>query len=322
MATKKNIPFWQLSGDAQVALTQFDQRFAAAFASAEVEQWATENGLVIPAETVKATLPIPVFASSFQRLIGEQEWNRLSEKSVSVTPEEWQAGVEELVRVVESKDFTGWGMQPEEYGEAAKHVPNQIVATTLEAGTTTLCVDGGYFFREAHPYNIANESGDQYDNAFYSIGTIDNDMLGTINERFRKIKDPSGLRPLGLRLTDIFAPPALEFKFRKLLEQMWSVQSLDAGDTFGPVDNIMRGKVKLHICDEFTSDTAFYPAALGKPGMYPWVFTGKSSPTTKVLDQNSEFATLNRKVRWGAILTAGACAGIPHCIARYDTAAA
>lgn len=320
--TKKNIPFWQLSGDAQVALTQFDQRFAAAFASAEVEQWATENGLVLPAETVKSTLPIPLFASSFKPLIGEQEWNRLSEKSISLTPEEWFGGVEELVRVVESKDFTGWGFQPEEYGEAAKHVPNSAAATVLQAGTTTVCVDGGYLFREQHPYNIANESGDDYDNAFYSVGTIDNDLLGTINERFRKIKDPSGTRPLGLRLTDLFAPPALEFKFRKLLEQAWQVQSLDSGTTFAQVDNLMRGKVKLHICDEFTSDTAFYPAALGKPGMYPWILTGKTSPTTKILDASSEFATLQRKVRWGAILTVGAAGGIPHCIARYDTAAA
>ncbi len=305
-----------VSRDAQRALEEFSEAFAMALAQAPTEQWAKELGFYFSSRALKTTYPIPFGAAGYAEFKGDMKYRTLLEKSLTLKPKTWQDGVSELASVVEAPDFIGWGTEPQRIALAGDALLNEIVATLLEAnGTLGIYEDTALsaytFFDDAHPFNLFDTG----------LGTFDNDITGSgtnsttanlvlAKQRFREIKAANG-KPLGLKMTHVMVPPALEETWRDLLERDLIVESSAA------VDNRHKGTVKIVVNDQLTDDNQWYPLALNKPGLFPWVVQDEGGPEEIRSDKDSPLYKSQLKVGVAYVKRANAALALPHCIQRW-----
>lgn len=304
--------FYQLSGDAQRSLEEFRQDFALALSQAQ-EQWANDAGHHVVTDAPRVTFPIPVDAAGYKEFKGEIKYRSLFEKSVSLTPRRWTDGVQELASVIEAPDFIGWLNAPAAMAAAASCLPNQIIADAIAANGT--CWDGAAFFSDTHPFNIYDSSIGTYDNDFTGAGTtLTTANLKLAKQRFRAIKGPGG-KPLGLRMTHVMVPPALEETAKDLLEQDMIIQAV--GSTYGAVDNRHKGTLKLIVADELASDVLWYGLALNQPGMKPWVTCSRAAPEEIQQGKDSHLYATTLKVALAYILDSEGSLLLPQCMQRW-----
>lgn len=303
------VEFNLVSLDAQRALEEFSQDFNAALTQGSVEQWAKELGLYKASRALKTTFPVPVSAAGYNEFKGDLKYRALFEKSLELKPKTWQDGVAELASIVEAPDFIGWTSEPSAIAAAALSLPNTIIADLLEDNPT--CWTGKTFFAADHPVNVFKTSVGTFDNDHTGAATtLSITNLATSKKNFRKIKAPNG-KPMGLRMTHLLVPAALEETARDLLERDLIVESNAA------VDNRHKGTVKLVVSDELTSDVQWYPLALNKPGMHPWIVQDEGAPEEIRHDKTSALYETQLKIGVAYILRGNGTLALPHCVQRW-----
>ncbi len=302
-----------ISSDAQRAVEEFAQDFSLALTQPGVELWAKANGLYRASRALKTTFPIPVSAAGYNEFKGDVKYRDLFEKSLELIPKTWQDGVAALASVVEAPDFTGWISEPAAMAAAAASILNQIIADALAANA--VCWDGKTFFADDHPNNVFKTSAGTYDNDITGAGTTPTAAnLKIAKANFRKIKAPNG-KPLGLRMTHVLAPAALEETFKDLLEQDLVIQA--AGSAFGAVNNRHKGTVIPIFSDELADDSKWYPLALNKPGMFPWIVQDEGSPEEIRSDKTSHLYATTLKVGVAYVLRGNGALALPQCVQRF-----
>lgn len=305
--------FHQLSGDAQRSLEEFRQDFALALTQAAAETWATDAGHAVVTDAPRVTFPIPVDQAGYKEFKGEIKYRSLYQKSVSLTPRRWTDGVKELASVIEAPDFIGWLNAPAAMAAAGAALPNQIIADALAANPT--CWDGTAFFSDSHPYNVFDASVGTYDNDFTGAGTtLTAANLKLAKQRFREVKGPGG-KPLGLRMTHVMVPPALEETAKDLLEQDLVIQAI--GSNFGAVDNRHKGTLKIIVADELADSSKWYGLALNKPGMKPWVTVSRGAPEEILQDKSDALYKNTLQVAVAYILDSEGGLLLPQCMHRW-----
>ncbi len=303
-----------VSRDAQRALEEFAQDFSLALTQPGVESWARDHGLYKASRALKTTYPIPVSAAGYAEFKGDLKYRALFEKSLELKPKTWQDGVAELASVIEAPDFIGWTSEPAAMAAAAMSLPNEIIAAALEANAA--CWTGQNFFAGSHPFNVFDTGVGTFDNDITGAGTnVTTANLSIAKQNFRDIKAANG-KPLGLRMTHVLAPAALEETWKDLLEQDMVVQAIGGG-SFGAVDNRHKGTVQLIISDELTDDSVWYPLALNKPGMKPWIVQDEGSPEEIRQDKTSHLYATTLKVGVAYILRGNGVLALPHCVQRW-----
>jgi phage major head subunit gpT-like protein len=299
-----------VSQDAQAALREFSQEFTMALAQAAVGTWAKDHGLYKASRALRTTYPVPVSAAGYKEFLGDLKYRSLFEKSIDLRPKTWQDGVAELASIIEAPDFTGWNEQPAAMAMAAQSLTNEIIAAALEANGT--CWDGQNFFANAHPNNVFSAAAGTYDNLITGAGTDPtSDNLGIAMANFDEMLGPNG-KPLGLQMTHVLHPPQQRQKWKKLLEQDLLIQTI--GTSFGAVNNIYKGAIVPVCCYELTDASKWYPLALNKPGMYPWIVQDEGAPEEIRQDKTDALYKTSLKVGVAYILRGNGALALPHCM--------
>ena len=302
-----------VSVDAAAALREFSQEFSLAFVQNAVESWAKNFGLSKTSRALRTTYPIPVNAAGYKEFEGDLKYRSLFEKSIDLRPKTWQDGVAELASVIEAPDFTGWAEQPAAMALAAQSLANEIIAGQLEANPVGW--DGKTFFADDHPINVFNPGLGTFDNDITGAGTTPTvDNLKLAMTAFDEMKAPNG-KPLGLRMTHVFHPPSQRQAWKQILEQDILVQTV--GSSFAGVDNIYKGSVIPVCCYELTDPLKWYPAALNKPGYYPWIVQDEGAPEEIVQDKNDALYKTTLKVGIAMILRGNGALALPGAMQRW-----
>jgi len=301
-----------ISTDAQRAVEEFSQDFAAALTQPGVVEWAKQHGLYRATRALKTTYPIPVSAAGYAEFKGDVKYRALFEKSIELKPKTWQDGVSELASVIEAPDFIGWVSEPAAMAAAATALLNEIIAAALEANAVHP-YDGKTFFAAGHPCDVFKVATGTFDNDFGGAGTtLTSANLRTAKTNFRKIKAPNG-KPLGLRLTHMLVPAALEGAALDLRNRDLVVES----STVGAVNNTDKGTFEVIVSDELTSDAVWYPLALNKPGMKPWIVQDEGAPEEIRSDKTSHLYATTLKVGVAYVLRGNGALALPHCIQKW-----
>lgn len=324
--------FGSLPRTSQSALTEYSDAFKAALVLADVEDWATVLGFASTSNAIKSVYPLPIYAAGYQEFEGEVKYRSLYGRMLTMRGKQWQDGVTEKKAVIEADDFMGWGEQPAAMALEAKRLPNQIVADMLALNTFAGPALDLYrdldnsaadvvknLFATDHLNNVLDSNYGTFNN-IKTASALDDAMLVAAKAHFRSIKGPNG-KPLGLRMTHLLVPAALEQQARDLLESDILVQAVMnvAGDqNVGGVGvpNRHKGTVTLIVSDELTSDTRVYPLALNKPGLKPWIVQTSGAPLELVKDESSDYYKDTLKVSFAHVIDANAGAAFPQPILR------
>lgn len=302
-----------VSQDAQRALEEFAQDFTAALVQDPVEEWAKTLGFHKTSRALKTTWPIPVDAAGYKEFLGDLKYRSLFEKSLELKPKTWQDGVAELASVVEAPDFIGWGTAPAAMATAAKSLLNEIIAAQLEANPA--CWTTKTFFAADHPVNVFDSAAGSFDNDVTGASTdptVNN--LALAMQYFDQMKAANG-RSLGLQMTHVMFHSSKRKLWKEILEQDILIQTI--GSSFGPVKNLYMGAVKPIACDEFTNVDKWYPLALNKPGMKPWITQDEGAPEEIRQDKTDALYKTTLKVGIAYILRGNGGLALPHCVQRW-----
>lgn len=306
-----------ISKDAQRALEVFSEDFTAALVQGGVDQWATTHGKYFTSKALKTTYPVPVSAAGYKKFEGDIKYRSLYQKSLELIPKTWQDGVSELASVIEAPDFVGWTSEPDAMAAGAMTLLNSIVAERLHANPK--CWDEQLFFSKQHPVNVFSTREGVYSNDFTGPGTHpSHGNLKLAKQRFRDIKAPNG-KPLGLRMTHVMVPPSQEELWRDMLENDLLIETvIDAGGrSYGAINNRHKGTVGLIVADELEDPDEWYPLALGKPGMFPWVCQDQGAPEEILSDKSSNLYQTSLRIGVAYILRGNAELAMPHCVQRW-----
>jgi len=311
-----------LSRDGVDFLREFSSDFDQAFALGEVTVWSKALGsavLVNSSRAIKTTYPIPVSAAGYIERNGDAKFRKLYEKSMSVTPREWQDGVEELARIIEAPDFVGWTSEPSRIAKEAQRLPNTLMAEMLEANPVLDFYSGTShsaknLFEADHPCNIYDASFGDFDNDLGTLTGVQGTIVGMI-EHFRGIKGPNG-KPMGRRLTDLLVPSQLEQSAKEFLlsDLMYNAQLVGTDNTYVVSNNIYKGAVNLVVCDELTDDDQVYGVDRNGPAFA--VLQDGGETETIIFDKDSDFYKRTRKLAISFELMAAVSAALPHSICR------
>ncbi len=320
MPTSTNINY--LSRDAVDSLREFSSDFDQALALGEVQVWSKGLGsavLVNSSRAIKTTYPIPVSAAGYVERKGDAKFRKLYEKSMSVTPREWQDGVEELARIIEAPDFVGWGTEPQRIAKEAQRLPNTLMAEMLAANPVLDFYSGTAhsaknLFEADHPCNIYDDSFGDFDN---DRGTLVGfqAILRDFMPYFRSIKGPNG-KPMGRRMTDLIVPAALEEIAKDFLESdlMYNAVLDQGSNTQATSNNRYKGAVNLIVADELTSDTVVYGIDRNGPAFA--VLQDGGNTETITFDKSSDMYKRTGKLAVSFELIAAVSAALPHSICR------
>lgn len=320
------LPFNQVSGDAQDALTEFSTEFDAALAVASPEdQWAIQLGLYHRSNAIQTVFPVPVSAAGYVRREGDDQMRSLYARSMNVKPEEWQDGVQEKARIVEAPDFVGWLGEPARMAmEAARH-GNTITAAMLEANANLgfyadakigLASTRG-LFDDAHPFNIFDPSSSTFDND--QTGTaIDATLLKAVKQRFRERKGPNG-KPMGLRVTHCIVPASREeeakdfFGLDTIIE---TIQNVAGSENVAAVTRKNRHSgVTLVVADELTNGDQIYFLDARPNAPKAWVY--QEGPMEEIVyDKTSDLYKDTGIIGVKRVLVAASAGCLPHAIER------
>lgn len=317
-----NLVYNYVSRDAKVALEEFKTDFDAAYQMSPADQWATEIGFPIQTNMLRVTLPVPLSAAGYIEMTGDREFRRLSERHFSFQPKLWQDGFSEYAYIVEAPDFIGFQKEPQNMATAATNIANELVSALLESNPVVKDLegnawDGVTFFNSAHPANLLDSTVTAFSNDFTGSGTLLSiKNIQKARQNFRKIKGPNG-KPLGVRMAGVLVPAVLEEQAMVLANQSIIAQALvDSSTTFGAVDNIYKGKFKVWVSDQLTSDLQWYPVG-EKVGMYPWAIIDRGTPESHVLDKTSALFERESKVGFFSELQREAGLCFPQLVQRF-----
>ena len=175
-----------------------------------------------------------------------------------------------------------------------------------------------------------------FDNYFPAAGAFGTSTFATTRQNMRSVPSPVlSAETLGLQVTDVIGPSRMEEKFRQLAMAQLTLQSLTVGGT--PVaaapSNIYASGItpwRFWIAPQLDGD----PYCVAHPGKDLWIAVSRKligahpiemvaptkefTPRLQLFGDGSELCAMTRKVHLMGDLDAGAAAGLPHVVARYE----
>lgn len=320
-------PYLLVSHDAQLALTQFSSEFDAAYVTADPGQWARDFGLVNSSKNIRTTYPIPVSAAGYHEKKGDTKFRSLFERSLSMSPRQWEDAVAELASVVEAPDFIGWAGEPARIAKESARQPAKLVAVMLNANPLLdlyrVELPGGSvasairLFASNHPVNIFDSAKGTFDNDLAVTG-IDSTSISAVKLWFANQKAPNGEKA-GLNFDTLLIPSALSEQAKNFFESDNLVLAVEAagGAIVGgvPTNNRHKGTVNVIVCPELLDDAVMY-ALDSNSGAYPWILQDGGAPEEIVFDKTDHMYKTTLKIGVSYTLTMAVAAALPLAIAR------
>jgi phage major head subunit gpT-like protein len=181
--------------------------------------------------------------------VGDLQFDQIDVYNWEIAIAKYGAGLE-IKREDITDDNLGW-VSPYIAGlgvEARQH-PGRKLTELLEAGDTSLCYDGQFFFDTDH------KDGDGPTQSNKITGALTETTLQTMRQTMARLKDTKG-RPMPRRLTHIIIPPELEQTAKKIV-----VAEFGANGS----SNVEKGAVQIIVLAHLTSAVKWYGADLSTP---------------------------------------------------------
>ncbi|OON62288.1 head protein [Massilia sp. KIM] len=236
--------------------------------------------------------------SKFPRMrqwIGEKTVKALSAFKYVIVNNDFEATVEVDRNDIEDDNIGIYQPQATAAGDSAAQLPDEIIADVVNAGFTTVCYDGQYFFDTDHPgkdengndVSISNKGTKKLSAASYQAAL---DSLGAAETAMMEFKDDEG-RPLNIKPTVLMVPPAL----KAVANTLMTADRLEDGKP-----NPFKGAYVVRVDARLKSRTAWFLLDTTKP-VKPFVYQERKAPVfVQQVDPQSDDVFSRKKYKFGA----------------------
>lgn len=185
--------------------------------------------------------------------VGDLQFDQLDVYNWEIAVAKYGAGLE-VKREDIDDDNLGWVMPYiQGLGVEARQDPGRRLTALLEAGATTLCYDGQFFFDTDHQDAGGPVQSNKIGGA--GVGVLGEAALQLMRQTMARLKDTRG-RPAPRKLTHIFVPPELEQTAKKLIVAEYGANG---------ASNVEKGAVQAVTLTHLTSAVQWYGADLSTP---------------------------------------------------------
>lgn len=317
MTTKPLYISETLPSTSEAAIREFRDTYLATLGAGMPPTWATDIGELIPVESPYTTFPIGALQTLYQQTEGESRFKTLKDTAVDVKAEEFDDGYEARLLDLYTKVFAyrNWQAAPGRFLKAEQRLINKQIVALLEAGTSTACYDGGYFFSATHPAHYAVPGVNPWSN--YQSGAanvLDLTKITAEVTAMRAVKDENG-DPLGVEPDTIIVPTA---KYQGLINLLAQSMILE-GSATAPTSNPFMGKFDVVHAPELTDANDWYlvDSKLIAAGYAPWAALRYMAPESlglRTWDETSDFFKDTGRIKVSSHIWYGFSLLFPHAI--------
>lgn len=313
--------------------------------------WADICG-VTPA-LFRGKVPIDFTAlDGFEPFHGERNYKQIDVAAIETDVQQWQRNLEWDIRfsspgAMELAGVFNIAAKAQSMVAHARVMKARLAATVLMQGTpgtdkarvyvgNDIPGAGKSLFNLTHYANPLDATSRTFSNYHAAAGQFSTSTFATTRKDMRTIPSPAlSAETLGLQVTDIIGPSIMEEPFRQVSMALLTLQTqVVSGTPVGAAaSNIYAGGLtpwRFWIAPQLDADP-YLQANAGKhlwfavsrklPGARPIEMvapTKEFTPRLQLFGDGSEMAAKSRKVHLLGDLDAGAAAGLPHVIARYE----
>ena len=313
--------------------------------------WA-DNIAGVTAAPFEAKIPLDLTAlDGFEPFKGTRTYKQIDITAIEAHVQQWQRNLEWDIRFTQAGPVLQQVYNTAKYADAmvyqARVMKARLAASVLMLGTpSTNLVQvyagnnipgaGKSLFSLTHYSNPLDGGSRPFANYFPASGLFNGTSYATTRANMRQIPSPTqSAETLGLQVTDIIGPSIMEEPFRQLALSQLILQTGSGGATgaVGAVSNIYAAGItpcNFWIAPQLDGD----PYLQANPGKHLWFAVSRKligahpiemvaptkefTPIIQIFGDGSELAAQTRKVHLMGDLDAGAAAGLPHTIARYE----
>lgn len=324
----------------------------------EDTKWASEICGVTPA-VFKGKVPIDFTAlDGFEPYKGVRTYKQIDVVSIEALVDQYQRNIEWDIRLgmagAEIQGVYNVGNLASSLIQHSKVMQARIAATIIMKGTpstnlakvyagnnipgaglplfSSAATTGGQFA------NPLESNSRLFDNYFPGAGAFNSSTFATTRTNMRMVPSPVlSAETLGMQVTDIIGPSYMEEPFRQVALQNLALQT-------GTVNGTNLGAATTNIYTVGTTPWRFWiapqldsdPYVVANPLSHLWIAVSKKligahpiemvaptagfTPRIQLFGDGTEMAAQTSKIHLMADLYAGASAGLPHCVARYEQA--
>jgi phage major head subunit gpT-like protein len=217
--------------------------------------------------------------------LGSRVTNAAVLRDYSLTNVPYESTISLDKHKVADDQYGSFGSVVQAQGQAVARWPDERIAAAVEAGTTTLCYDGVYFFNDSHPVSLEDSSLSTFSNNLTGASKVlATDPLGVWqagSEAMANFKGESN-KPLGLIADTMMVGP---------LDKRWAIQAAHAEivpQTFSAsaaatttiavagVSNVYQGDFTV-IVNPYLTTRATYIMCLNRP-VKPFIWQLREAP--------------------------------------------
>lgn len=263
-------------------------------------EWQQKRELLamtVNSQTLKETYTWLNTVPKMREWLSERQLGGLVPSDLSITNKDWESTIEVDRNMIEDDRLSLVRPRISQLALEAARFPFERLSAIIGAGTAAtygLAFDGQYFFDTDHVTPGATYQTNQ-SNKLSGSGTALNNIRTDYEAAvaaMQMFRDDEG-RPMTLRPTHVMCPPALEGKFKQLLNGDFfpHVLGTDAGVT---PDNIWKGTAELIVNPYLTDLTDWYLLCLDQP-VKPFIYQSRKEPEFVALDNPTDQQAFMRK---------------------------
>lgn len=259
---------------------------------------------VIPSSKAFEIYPFTNQWPMLEEWVGARQIKQLKTLDFTITNKHWEGTLAINADKVADSDVASLYPNAEKLGRAAAMFPDKLLTTLIEAGFTTTCFDGQYFFDTDHPMGSGTSGTNKGTTALSAAS------YATARATLGALTNDSG-EPLGIIPNLLMVPPALEGTARSILNS--DIVVAGTADASG-VSNVWKSSADLLVNPWLTDATDWFLFATNQlmPALvYQERQAARIVPKVDMRDEN--LFMLN-ELRWGVDLRANAGYAAWQCV--------
>lgn len=232
-----------------------------------------------------------------RELVGDRVMQNIAERSYDIVNKDRDLSLEIHRDQIETAIQGGYAVSMQLLAETAAKYPDQLIATLMQAGSSTLCFDQQYYFDTDHPVSLSDASLSTYSNYDASGKSLTLDNYVSVRAAMMARKGENGL-PLGVRPNLLVVPPQLEHIARQIATSSLIINTAGASPAAGAaaMENVMKGTVEVLVIEELANEATAWYLLDTRRVVKPFVYQSRREISFEMLGMDSEHFKKTNKI--------------------------
>ncbi len=239
--------------------TQFSSDYQRGY-GAYTSKWQ-EFAERIPSSTELNTYGWMADLPGFREWVGARVMRNISLRAYTLRNKDWEDSFAVSRNAIEDDQFGLYSRSAELLGNAASRLWDDVISQVLQAGVSSICCDGQFFFDTDHPVDLDDANSAIYSNKI-SAKPLTTSNIASLKTTMASFKGESG-RSLEIRPNLLIVPTALEFAaYQAVGANMYAqpVTTVDGSQNVAavPLPNPYNSQIKVLVVPQLDNEPTIY----------------------------------------------------------------